>query len=90
MTDHKQTIIKYLSILERVDTFRRKPFQARAYSEAIDQLQSLQGPVTTAKDVEGLTGFGKKLKDKVEEIITTGKLKAAEEASKELKLDLID
>lgn len=90
MTDHKKSIIKYLSILERADTFRRKPFQARAYSEAIDQLKSIQGPVTTLQDVEGLSGFGKKLKEKVEEIITTGKLKAAEEASKELKLDLID
>ncbi len=90
MTDHKQTIINYLSILERADTFRRKPFQARAYSEAIDQLQSLQGPVTSVKDVEGLSGFGKKLKEKVEEIITTGRLKAAEEAGKEVQLDLVD
>lgn len=88
--DHKQSIIKYLSILERADTFRRKPFQAKAYAEAIDQLESLENPVSTVKDVEGLSGFGKKLREKVDEIIKSGTLKAAEEASKELKLDLID
>jgi DNA polymerase/3'-5' exonuclease PolX len=87
MANFKDQIIQQLEILELADEYRRKPFQMKAYTAAIERLQGLEGPVTKPEDVHELKGFGKELKLKVKEIIETGKLKAAEEARASLPLD---
>lgn len=85
-TNFKDKIIEQLQILELADEYRRKPFQMKAYATAIEALRGLEGPITKPEDVQGLKGFGKELKNKVREIIETGKLTAAEEAQTQLPL----
>jgi DNA polymerase beta len=86
-TNFKEKILEELQTLELADEYRRKPFQMKAYTTAIEGIRGLEGPITKPEDVHGLKGFGKELKAKVKEIIDTGKLKAAEEARASLPLD---
>ena len=83
----QETILSELKTLYDADIARKKPFQARAYATAIQSLQSLQKPITSIKDVEGLKGVGEKIKSKIQEILETGKLASAEEARRSLPLE---
>ena len=86
MANFKDIILKELETLELADEYRRKPFQMKAYTAALEAIRSL-GPITKPEDVEGIKGVGDKIRQKVREIIETGKLKAAEEARASLPLD---
>ena len=85
-TNFKDKILEELETLELADEYRRKPFQMKAYTAAIEAIRSL-GAITKAEDVAGIKGVGDKIRQKVREIIETGKLKAAEEARASLPLD---
>ncbi len=87
MANVKDKILEELETLLLADEFRKKPFQMKAYEAAIDAIRSLPGSITKVEDVAGLKGVGEKIKQKVQEVITTGKLKAAEEARAQLPLD---
>ena len=80
MTDYKQAIISYLTTM-RTGVLHEKPanysFKARAYKTAIDACHGLSKPITSVEDVKGLPGFGEKILEKINEIITTGSLAAA-------------
>jgi len=84
-TNFKDSILSELETLELADEYRRKPFQMKAYTAALEALRSL-GPITKVEDVAGIKGVGDKIRLKVREIIETGKLKAAEEARAQLPL----
>jgi DNA polymerase beta len=86
-TNFKDTIISELETLQLADEYRKKPFQMKAYAAAIEALQSIPGPITKVEDVAGVKGVGEKIKQKVEEIISTGKLKAADEARASVPLE---
>jgi DNA polymerase/3'-5' exonuclease PolX len=86
MANFKDIILKELETLELADEYRRKPFQMKAYTAAIEAIRSLES-ITKAEDVVGIKGVGDKIRQKVKEIIDTGKLKAAEEARSSLPLD---
>ena len=85
-TNFKDKILEELETLELADEYRRKPFQMKAYTAAIEAIRPL-GAITKAEDVAGIKGVGDKIRLKVREIIETGKLKAAEEARASLPLD---
>lgn len=87
MANFKDTIVKELETLLLADEYRKKPFQMKAYQAAIDAITALPGPLTKKEDVEGLKGVGEKIRQKVNEIITTGSLKAATEARASMPLD---
>ena len=87
MANFKDTILEELQTLVLADEFRKKPFQVKAYQVAIDAIQSLPGPITKSEDVAGLKGVGSKIREKVVEVISTGKLKASEEARASLPLE---
>ena len=87
MANFKDKILTELNTLLLADEYRRKPFQMKAYEAAIEAISSLPGPVTKPEDVAGIKGVGEKIKQKVQEIISTGKLKAAEEARTSLPLE---
>ena len=87
MANFKPKILEELQTLLLADEFRKKPFQMKAYEAAIDAIQTLPGPITKVEDVTGLKGVGAKLREKVAEVIATGKLKAAEEARAQLPLE---
>jgi len=79
MTDFKPFI------LDALDTMRLGElaaeggkFKAIAYAKAIKALKGLPGPIVDVAAVKGLPGIGDKIHKKIEEIIATGGLAAAE------------
>lgn len=86
----KETIIRELDTLRRADIAKKEPFSARAYAKVIEQLRAMEGPIQSINDVKDIKGVGKKIKDKIQEILTTGSLKAATEARKETNLESLD
>jgi DNA polymerase/3'-5' exonuclease PolX len=90
MQDYKAIILSELETMKKADIARKKPFQARAYAKAMNEISSLDKPILSVKDVEGLPGVGKKIQEKVSEILSTGSLRAAKEARAEVSLDAMD
>lgn len=89
-TDFKPKILEELDTLRKADIIGKQPFPAKAYATAIEALESLPGPITSLDQVKGVKGIGAKIQLKIEEILMTGKLRAAEEARSKLPLDLYD
>lgn len=85
--DSKQKILDSLELLRIRDTWSGDKFSALAYDKAITAIKKLD-KVTSLKDVESSAGVGKKIKEKVQEIIESGQLKAAEKAKEELPIEL--
>jgi len=85
--DTKQKILDSLEVLRIRDTWSGDKFSALAYEKAITALKKLD-KITSLKDVEASAGVGKKIKEKVQEIIESGKLAAAERAKEELPIEL--
>ncbi len=80
-TDAKPAILAALETMRMGQLATGGPaakFKAIAYAKAIAAIKRYDGPVTSVADVEGLDGVGKKISEKVAEILATGKLAAAE------------
>ncbi len=89
MTDFKLQILKDLETLRKADHANGKKFQAIAYGKAIAELKKLP-TITSLDQVKGVSGVGEKIFLKIQEILTTGALKAATEARSTLALDALD
>jgi len=85
--DNKQKILNALDILRIRDLSTKDKFSAIAYAKAIKELKKLDS-INSLSDVEGIPGVGKKIKEKIQEILTTGSLEAATKAKTELKIDV--
>jgi len=81
--DYKPIIIENLDILRKREVINKEPFKVRAYENVLNQLNKLEKPVYGWKDLEGITGIGKKIHAKIEEIFQTGKLESAQKTSVE-------
>jgi DNA polymerase beta len=88
--DFKAIIVKELDTMRKADLARKKIFEARAYAKAISEISALERPITSLDDVKDLPGVGKKIKEKVSEIISTGSLQSAARARAEVSLDIMD
>lgn len=77
--DRKAEIINALTILQKSDKAAGKVFESRAYQTAITHLKALPS-ISSVDDVAGIKGVGKKIQLKVQEILETGSLRAAESA----------
>lgn len=75
------------TVLEALETMRvgelalgspQARFKAAAYTKAMNSLRRRTGPLTRAEDVRDLEGVGPKIYAKIEEILATGRLRAAE------------
>lgn len=77
--DYKPLMIDALDILSKNELKERNIYKAQAYTKVIGQLKNTQGPIYTIEDLNKLNieGIGKSIKDKLDEIILTGQLKAA-------------
>ena len=78
--DIKAQILAALEIMRKKEVADKQPFKARAYKKAMDGIKLLD-KVTTYEDVEGIEGIGKKIEEKIKEILETGKLASAERAA---------
>ena len=83
----KQKVLDSLEILRIRDLQSGEKFSALAYTKAIRELKKLDS-ITSIKDVEKVAGVGKKIKEKIKEILETGTLEAATKAMAELKIDV--
>lgn len=89
MTDMKQTIIDALDVMRRCDIAEKRTFQARAYAKVIEQIKG-KVVVRSLDDLDGVTGIGDKIREKIQEILDTGSLKSAEKAKEVYSLKLYD
>lgn len=89
MTDYKAQILKDLDTLKKADHSNGKKFQAIAYGKAIAAISKLPS-VMSLTDVKDVPGVGEKIYLKIQEILSTGSLKAAAEARASMSLDILD
>jgi len=75
----KDTIIKELETMSKKEAIEKNFFKVRAYKKVIDQLKNKES-IKTMDDIQNIEGVGVKIKAKIEEILTTGKLSSAEKA----------
>jgi DNA polymerase lambda len=85
--NNKEKVIDALDTLRIRDISSGDKFSALAYTKAIRELKKLNS-ISSLKDVEGVAGVGKKIKEKIKEVLETGGLKAAEKAKEELSIDV--
>jgi DNA polymerase beta len=85
--DNKKAIIDSLEVLRLRDLKSGEKFSAIAYTKAIKELKKLD-KINSLNDVEKVAGVGKKIKNKIQEILETGQLKAAEKAKEEFSIDV--
>jgi DNA polymerase/3'-5' exonuclease PolX len=87
--DYKNIIIAELETLVKKETIEKSTFKVRAYQKVIKQLKSIE-KVESWKDLEDISGIGKKINEKIEEIFKTGKLRSAEKARTKHNLEIYD
>lgn len=73
--DIKETILEILKKLEEYHKAIGKIYEGSAYEKAYNTLKRYTGKITSGKTVEHLEGIGEGISRKIDEIITTGKLK---------------
>lgn len=87
--DYKNIIIAELDTLVKKETIEKSTFKVRAYQKVIKQLKNVER-VNSWKDLEGISGIGEKIREKIEEIFKTGKLRSAEKARTKHNLQIYD
>ena len=83
----KPVIIKALDTLKKREILNKEPFKAKAYSKVIDELKATAKEIHSFDDLKGVKGIGAKIHAKIVEILSTGKLEAAEKAKVDYSLN---
>ncbi len=86
--DKKELILQELDTMRKKELQDRQVFKARAYAKVIAQLQTLEHPVTSWDDLNGVSGIGEGIRKKIQEILDTGVLASAEDIRKEREFDV--
>lgn len=77
--DLKPVIVDALVTLQQKEQQEGNVFKARAYGKVVAQLKASNiGSINSMSDLDGIAGVGKKIRAKLEEIVATGSLGAAE------------
>ena len=71
-------ILESLETMRLGETAKGQRFKALAYKKAIDGIKRVKTPILKAEDVKDTEGVGKKIYEKIQEIVATGQLRAAE------------
>jgi DNA polymerase beta len=87
--DYKPVIIDALRVLEARDKADKKPFSVRAYATVLRHLEAHPAPIRSIAEIPVFQGVGEKIKKKMEEIVETGRLEAAEKAKVDYPLDAL-
>uniref|UniRef100_A0A060T9I9 DNA polymerase n=1 Tax=Blastobotrys adeninivorans TaxID=409370 RepID=A0A060T9I9_BLAAD len=75
--------IRLFSLMQEHYAAEGDQFRAKAYRQAISTLKKQDKPIRSSSEAVKLPGIGKRLADKIEEIVTTGHLKRLEDAEKD-------
>lgn len=76
--DFTHAILEMLEIMRKKETAAKEVFKAKAYATAAKNISSLNKPVYSISDLDGVKGIGDKIRAKITELIETGKVAAAE------------
>ena len=87
--DRKAALLDALEVLQKKELASKQPFKAAAYAKVRKQL-SLLPAIRTIDDVRDVTGIGEKIHAKIEELLATGVLAAAERAKAAPSFDAYD
>ena len=88
--DIKELVIKELTFMRQGESFKKDRWRVIAYNKAIRALKDFDGKFEKSDDVKHLHGIGDKILKKIDEIIKTGKLKAANVVRKDKVISAID
>lgn len=89
MIDYKNIIVQELDILRKKELQDGHKFKAIAYAKILQQIKTKQN-IQSMEDLKDLKGVGESIQKKLEEIFETGHLEAAEEARKDVRIDMVD
>lgn len=88
--DKKQLLIDALDKLYKQELIKKEVWKARAYSTVIKELKLLDKPVYTFDDLKDVKGIGKKIEDKIKELLETGKLEKLENYDQDKSIEIIN
>jgi len=88
--DRKSYIIEALDILRKRELQTNNIFKARAYAKVIGELQITDQKILSKSDIENIPGIGAKIKEKIHEILDTGKLEVAENLKTDKQVGILD
>lgn len=92
-TDHTATVLEALETMRLGELALGGPqarFKAAAYTKAMNSIRRRAAPLTRAEDVHELEGVGPKIYAKIQEILSTGRLRAAEAMRHAAAVDLVN
>ncbi len=73
--DYKNEYIESLNQLEFYNrVFEKHAIKAKKYKEAIEQIKTISDPLISCKQIKDLSGIGKAMIEKLDELIKTGKI----------------
>lgn len=87
--DFTSSILNMLEILRRKEVAAKQPFKAKAYATASKNILQLGKPINTIDDLQDVKGIGEKIRAKVIELMETGKVKEAENASNDENYEVV-
>jgi len=90
MSDVKAKIMEALSVLMKKETLNKAFFKVKAYKTVFEELKLSSNPITQISDLDSIKGAGPAIRKKVQEILDTGSLAAAEKAKVDLSLNAVD
>lgn len=76
--DFTQSILEMLEVMRKKETAAKEVFKAKAYATAAKNITSLNKPICSISDLDGVKGVGDKIRAKILELMETGKVVAAE------------
>lgn len=79
--DFTQSILNMLDIMRKKEVASKQPFKAKAYATVAKNILQLGKPIHTIEDLQDVKGIGEKIRNKVIELIETGKVQEAENAN---------
>lgn len=85
----KSTILSELDVLRKKELQDGHTFKGIAYAKVIQQIKQLDS-VTSMEDLKDIKGIGESIREKIKEILETGRLEQAEEARKDPTLEIMD
>jgi DNA polymerase/3'-5' exonuclease PolX len=86
----REKIIEDLELLRKKEQQERNVFKVRAYDKVIKELRSFTKPIHTIDDIAEIPGIGDRIRAKIQEIISTGELAAAEAVKKDSGINATD
>jgi DNA polymerase/3'-5' exonuclease PolX len=87
--DYKSIIIESLELLVKKEQIARESFKVRAYNKVLSQIKKLDS-VHNMDDLQTVSGIGKQIHIKLQEIFETGALKTAEKIKQNSEVRMYD